>query len=102
MDPLVEQVLHGQPGNLWMDASSTQLRRLQESDQGEAVHPQGFELRQQFAWLAVAIVSVGCNRRLIPTLELRLVGIENDPYSAGEAASFGFDDVADDRIHAPL
>ena len=73
VNPLMKQILHGQPANLWMDASSTQLRWHQESDQGEAFHPQGFELRQQLAWLAVAIISVGCNLRLIPTLELRLV-----------------------------
>src|SRR6202171_1450245 len=102
VDPLVQKVPNRQTSDLGMTAGTHQDLGSQRSDQLEAVAPQRLELTKQLVRPAFAVAPRFFHGRLIPALELGIVGAEDDPDPARERALLSLDDVPDAFVHAPL
>src|SRR5205807_10658880 len=72
VNPLVEQVLDGQPSNRGMDAATLNLLWFQPSHARQAVTPQRFKFVEYLLGPLFAVAPRLGHTRLVPPFELRL------------------------------
>src|SRR5438477_7849192 len=98
----MDDLVHGEPAHLEMQAGQRQLVAAQLAQQVEAAAAQLTELVKQLGWGTLAVGAAAGDLSLVPGLELGLGTGQQQAYAAGEAALLSLDDVADALVGAPL
>jgi hypothetical protein len=98
VNPLVEQLVHPKPADLWMPAAALQIGGAKPGDQAGAVATQCVELGDQRRGWTLAVVPRASDLALIPGFEARLVPGQDETNPAGEAAALALDEVAEDFV----
>src|SRR5213592_3598681 len=102
VDPFLEQVADPQEADLGVLAPTVEIGLAQTTHERDAVVPQPGEFIEQRGHRPRAVAPRAGDRVLIPALEGRAVGAQDDADPPREAAALGLDEVADDLLGAPL
>ena len=102
MDPLVEEPAHLELAGLRVHPRSVQVPRLQRSDQLQALVAERAEFGPDVGDRPNAVVALLLDVVLIPRFELRQIGRLDDADPGRETALLRLDEMADDRLRAPL
>ena len=102
VDPLVNEVAHGELADVRVDPDPAELVGAQPAHERDARVAQTHELVEERAHGTGAIVPLARDGDLVPGDAVRTVALEDRPDAPGEATPLRLDEVANALLGAPL